>query len=59
MLDKDVIWFALTECASVSAKQLICVVCFAEAPGTLHSVDVIYDFIFFFGRTSFWYDDIS
>lgn len=45
MLDKDVIWFALTECAFVSAKQLICVVCFAEAPGTLHSVDVIYDFI--------------
>lgn len=47
MLDKDVIRFALTECAFVSAKQLICVVCFAEALGTLHSVDVIYDFICF------------
>lgn len=49
-LDKDVIWFALIECAFVSEKQLICVVCFARAPGIPLTIDIIRVFspIFFF-----------
>lgn len=41
MLDEDVIRFALIECAFVSETQLICVVCFARAPGIPLTIDII------------------
>lgn len=62
-LDKDVIWLALIECAFVSEKQLICVVCFARAPGIPLTIDIIRVFspFFFFwrvgGTDSFWYEN--
>lgn len=50
MLDKDVIWFALIECAFVSVRQLICVVCLQKPKGS-SSVSVLCALIPF----SFWY----
>lgn len=41
MPDEDVIWFAVSECAFLSREQLICVVCFAEAPGIRPSVNAV------------------
>lgn len=51
-LDKDVIWFALIECAPESEKQLICAVCFARAPGIplgIDTISVFFPSIFFSG----------